>query len=455
MRVFVGHDWAEAHHDVFIVDGAGGRLAAVRVPEGVTGVARVHALIADHIEDPSEVTVATETDRGLFVGAMVAAGYRVLAVNPMSVARYRERHVTSGAKSDAGDAWVLAELARVDGHHHPPISGDTELGDAVKALARAHQSMIWSRQRHTLQLRSALREFYPAALEVFDDLASKDALAVLAIAPTPKAGRRLSSPRIVSALRRGGRQRRLDERAGEIKAALRAEHLQTAGVIADAMGATVAALVGVIAELVTQIRRLEAELADHFEQHLDAKIIRSLPGLGTILGARGSPSSGTTRTGSTAPSLARTTPPRHRSPAPQANTESCWPDTPATGVSPTPATSGPSPPSPPAPGHEPSTTTGDNPATPTTRRSAPSPTASSASSTAASATTPPTTNTPPGPTATTKPLDSYTRGMSTRPRPESQRVRPGTRRVPAESRRGPCCVVCPGAPAPGRIPPTR
>jgi hypothetical protein len=243
-------------------------------------------LVADYTDDPSEVTVATETDRGLFVGALVAAGYRVLAVNPMSVARYRERHVTSGAKSDAGDAWVLAELARVDGHHHSPISGDTGLADAVKTLARAHQTLIWSRQRHTLQLRSTLREFYPAALDAFDDLASGDALAVLAIAPTPKAARRLSTQRIVAALRRGGRQRRVDERAGEIRTAFHAEHLAAPDMVADAMGALVGALVGVIGELVTQIRRLEAELADRFEQHPDAKIIRSLPGLGMILGAR-------------------------------------------------------------------------------------------------------------------------------------------------------------------------
>jgi transposase len=286
MRVFVGHDWAEAHRDVVIVNEAGVRLAAARVPEGIEGVTRFHGLVVDHADDPSEVTVATETDRGLFVGAMVAAGYRVLAINPMSVARYRERHSTSGAKSDAGDAWVLAELARVDGHHHEPISGDTGLAEAVKTLARAHQSMIWSRKRHTNQLRSILREFYPAALDAFDNMASGDALAVLAIAPTPIAGRRLSSQRIVSALRRGGRQRRLDERAHEIRQTLRAEHLEAPDLVADAMGATVEALVSVIGELVTQIRRLEAELANRFEQHPDAKIIRSLPGLGMILGAR-------------------------------------------------------------------------------------------------------------------------------------------------------------------------
>jgi Transposase/Transposase IS116/IS110/IS902 family len=284
--VFVGHDWAEAHHDVFIEDGTGRRLAATRLPEGIEGVQRFHELVAAHVEEPGEVLVATEIDRGLFVTALVAAGYEVIAVNPLSTSRYRERLSTSGAKSDSGDARVLAELARVDGHNHRRIAGDSDLAEAVKVLARAHQTMIWTRQRHTNQIRSTLREFYPAALEAFDDLASGDALAVLAIAPTPSLGRGLSRSKIASVLRRGGRQRRVDERAAEIQAALRAEHLEAPPVLADAMGATVAALVAVTVELVTQIDRLEQQLADHFEQHPDAKIIRSLPGLGTILGAR-------------------------------------------------------------------------------------------------------------------------------------------------------------------------
>jgi len=286
MGVFVGHDWAESHHDVFVEDESGSRLAATRLGDGIEGVARLHALLADLVEDPGEVTVATETDRGLFVGALVAAGYRVLAINPMSVARYRERLSTSGAKSDQGDARVLAELARTDGHNHRPVAGDSELAEAVKVLARAHLSLIWSRQKHTNQLRSILREFYPAAVDVFESLSSSDALAILGIAPTPLMGRRLTKPRIAAALRRGGRQRRIDERAAEIHAAFRAEYLQAPGLVAEAMGATVSALVSIIAELVTQIGRLETELANRFEQHPDAEIIRSLPGLGMILGAR-------------------------------------------------------------------------------------------------------------------------------------------------------------------------
>jgi transposase len=285
-QVFVGLDWAEDHHDVFVEDDTGKRLGGGRLPEGVGGVARFHELVSGHVDEPADVVVATETDRGLFIGTLVAAGYTVLAVNPMSTSRYRERHSTSGAKSDPGDAKVLADLARTDAHNHRPVAGGSELAEAVKVLARAHHTMIWSRQRQTNQLRSALREFYPAALEAFDELAGRDALAVLAIAPTPTTGKLLSRSKIAAALHRGGRQRRIDERSVEIQTALRTAQLEAPTLVADAMGATVAALVAVIAEMQAQIDRLEAELADRFEQHPDAKIIRSLPGLGMTLGAR-------------------------------------------------------------------------------------------------------------------------------------------------------------------------
>jgi transposase len=284
--VFVGHDWAEAHHDVYVEDAQGKRLAKARLPEGVEGVARFHELVAPFVEEPSEVVIATETDRGLFIGALVATGYTVLAVNPMSTARYRERHSTSGAKSDPGDARALAELARTDRHNHRPVAGDSELAEAVKVLARAHQGLVWSRQRQLNQLRSTLREFYPAALAAFDELGSSDALAVLALAPTPALGRRLSQSKIASALRRAGRQRRIEERSVEIQQALRSPQLEAPTIISDAMGASAAALMAVIVELTTQISRLEAELVERFEQHPDAKIIRSLPGVGMIIGAR-------------------------------------------------------------------------------------------------------------------------------------------------------------------------
>ena len=284
--IFVGVDWAEAHHDVHVEDTDGARLGRARLPEGVEGIARFHDLVAPFADDPAEVVIGIETDRGLFVSALVAAGYDVYAVNPMSTSRYRDRHSAGGAKSDAGDAKVLADMVRTDRHNHRPIAGDTEGVEALKVLARAHQRMVWSRGRQTNLLRSTLREFYPAALLAFDDLSSSDALEVLRIAPTPTLGANLSLSKIAAALRRGGRQRRVDESAAKIQTALRSEQLQAPAAVATAMGATVAANVAVIAEMCAQIAQLASELEANFEQHPDAEVVRSLPGLGTVLGAR-------------------------------------------------------------------------------------------------------------------------------------------------------------------------
>ena len=284
--ICVGVDWAEAHHDVHVQDVDGKRLAGGRLPEGVDGIARVHDLVGGYAEDPTEVVIGIETDRGLFVAALVAAGYEVYAVNPMSTSRYRDRHSASGAKSDPGDAKVLADMVRTDRHNHRPIAGDSESVEAIKVLARAHQRMVWSRGRQTNLLRSTLREFYPAALVAFDDLASGDAVEVLRAAPTPTLGARLSLSKISAALRRGGRQRRVDDRAAEIQAALRSEQLHASAAVATAMAASVAASVAVIAEMTAQIARLAADLEAGFDQHPDAVVVRSLPGLGTILGAR-------------------------------------------------------------------------------------------------------------------------------------------------------------------------
>jgi hypothetical protein len=287
MTTFVGVDWAEAHHDVCVKDELGKTLVKRRIPDGIEGVRRFHELVEPFVEDPGDVWVAIETDRGLFVGAVVAAGYRVFAVNPFSASRYRDRHSSSGAKSDPGDAEVLADLVRTDAHHHRPVAGDTDLAEAVKILARAHQSMIWTKGRQVNALRSTLREYYPAALVSFGGkLDADEALEILALAPTPALGRQLSRSKIAAALRRAGRQRRIDERTSEIQAALRADELEAPALIAGAFGSSVSATARVVVELNRQIAELERNMAGHFEQHPDSKIVQSLPGLGTVLGAR-------------------------------------------------------------------------------------------------------------------------------------------------------------------------
>jgi len=284
--LFVGDDWAEDHHDVYLMNDAGDRLASRRLPEGLAGIERLHALIAEHADDPAQVVLGIETDRGLWVDALTAVGYQVFAVNPLAAARYRDRHHVSGAKSDASDAKLLADLVRTDRHNHRLVAGDSSAAEAIKVLARAHQNLIWARTRHTNGLRSALREYYPAALEAFEDLADRDALAILGRAPTPADAQRLSVSKIRAALKAAGRQRNLDTRAVQIQEMLRSQQLTAPAAVTAAFGASTRAAVGVIAELNRQISDLEAELATHFEAHPDADIYRSLPGLGVILGAR-------------------------------------------------------------------------------------------------------------------------------------------------------------------------
>jgi Transposase/Transposase IS116/IS110/IS902 family len=288
--LFVGNDWAEDHHDIELVDDDGRVLAHRRLPEGVEGLAMLHALIADHLGEhvePDQVLVGIETDRGPWPQALIAAGYLVYPINPRQVARYRERHGTAGGKSDRGDAHVLAEIVRLDRAHHRPAAGDSAVAAQVKVATRAHQNLIWMRQRSTNTLRSLLREYYPSALVVFgDDLAGRDALAVLAAAPDPDRGKKLTPARVEALLSKAGRRRYLPTRAAEIVTGLRSEQLAARAGVVTAYAASVSALVAVITELVQQTRVLEEQVSQGFGQHPDAEIYLSQPGLGPVLASR-------------------------------------------------------------------------------------------------------------------------------------------------------------------------
>lgn len=288
--LFVGDDWAEAHHDIEIENHEGRVLARRRLPEGLAGITTLHELVAEHLDpaaEPDQVLIGIETERGPWVQALLAAGYVVFAINPMRVARYRERHSTSGAKSDPADAHLLAEIVRLDRAHHRPVAGDSELAEHVKVAARAHQTMIWSRVRQANSLRSMLREYYPAALTAFGtDLAGREALTVLTVAPSPDQGRRLSQARLESLLRKAGRQRNVAATAAKIRAILAAEQLTARPAVVPAYAASASALIVVLSAMAEQTEVLARQVEQGFGQHPDAEIYLSQPGLGVILGAR-------------------------------------------------------------------------------------------------------------------------------------------------------------------------
>ena len=288
--LFVGDDWSEEHHDVEIQDEAGRKLAARRLPEGAAGIARLHELIAAHLGaggDPGQVVVAIETDRGLWVQALTAAGYQVFGLNPKQVARFKERYNLSGAKSDAADAHALADMVRAERHQLRAVAADTAGAQAIKVVARAHQTLIWERTRHTLRLRSALREFFPAALTAYAELGltAADTLELLVRAPAPAPAAKLAAAQISAALKRA-RRHDVPAKAQAIKTALRAPQLAQPAAVTAAYAAAVQATAAVLTTLNEQISRLEAQVEAHFLQHPDAETYLSQPGIGPVNGAR-------------------------------------------------------------------------------------------------------------------------------------------------------------------------
>jgi transposase len=290
MRLLLGDDWAEDHHDIEVLDAAGHRLVRARLPEGVAGIARLHAIIGELAgeaaqDEDTQVLVGIETDRGPWVAALVAAGYQVFAVNPLQAARYRERHTVSGAKSDTADAHVLADMVRTDAHQLRPVAGDSTQAEAVKVVTRTHKTLIWERTRHTQRLRHALRDYFPAAGQAFADLDAPEALELLAKAPDPASAAKLTRAQIRAALTRAHR-RDIPAKTEQILTVLRADHLGQPEVVTAAYAASVRALLAVLVVLDEQITTLQGQVAANFGRHPDVEILASQPGLGPILGAR-------------------------------------------------------------------------------------------------------------------------------------------------------------------------
>jgi transposase len=287
MRIWCGIDWSERHHDVALVDDEGVLVAKRRIPENAAGFRQLLELLAEYTEGSEQpIPVAIETAKGLLVAALRAAGYQLFPINPLAVSRYRDRHVVSRAKSDPGDALVLANILRTDSAAHRPLPEDSELAASIRVLARAQQDAVWERQQAGNKLRSLLREYYPSFLATFDNLASPDARATLAVAPTPEASARLRRTTLRAALIRGGRRRNLDHQVERILTGLRGEQFRQPALVEQAMGQQALAHLRALNTAVGNTLELEHALGEAFAQHPDAPILTSFPGLGVVLGAR-------------------------------------------------------------------------------------------------------------------------------------------------------------------------
>jgi hypothetical protein len=291
MDVFCGIDWAEDHHDIALTDRDGMLLARRRISDSAAGLAQLLALLAehgDHAGDP--VPVAIETPRGLLTACLRATGRPLYPVNPMAVARYRDRHSVAGRKSDHGDAVVLANILRTDMHAHRPLPAGTEPAQAIAVLARAQQDAVWDRTTAHNKLRSCLREYYPGFLAAFaaakGGITRPEARVILAAAPTPADAAKLTKAQLRALLKKAGRSRGIDAEAQRLHDAFGQQQMRQLPLVEQAMGRQALALLRQLDAACAAADDLQAAATESFNQHPDAGIITSFPGIGALTGAR-------------------------------------------------------------------------------------------------------------------------------------------------------------------------
>jgi len=290
MDVYCGIDWAEDHHDIALVNRDGQLLARRRISDDAAGLAQLLDLLAEHGDTAEDlIPVAIETPRGLLVACLRATG-RTVYPNPMAVARYRDRHTVSGGKSDHGDSVVLASILRTDIGFHRPLPADSELAQAIAVLARAQQDAVWDRTTAHNKLRSHLREYFPGFLAAFAEakhgILRPEARTILAAAATPGDAAKLTAAQLRALLKKAGRSRGIDAEAARLRDAFRAPQMRQLPLVEQAMGRQTLALLGQLNAACAAADDLEHAATESFNQHPDAGIITSFPGLGALTGAR-------------------------------------------------------------------------------------------------------------------------------------------------------------------------
>ena len=280
-----GVDWASDHHDVCIVDADGAVRWRKRIGHDPEGIDQLRAAIADLEPDPTQVAVAVETSHGLLVSALVEAGYVVYPINPKAAERFRDRRKPSGGKNDRLDAEVLAQAIRTDRANLRPLLPDSAVAIEIATLARDRQALVREHTRLLNKLRSALGEYFPAALTAFD-LDADSTLAFLERYPTPQAAAKLSAFQIAAFLRSRRANRDLAAKAAAAKEAFRAPALRAAPEIARAKARLVRVLCVQLQALRPELAAYEHELDRLLKTHPEGELFRSLPGLGVILASR-------------------------------------------------------------------------------------------------------------------------------------------------------------------------
>ena len=279
--IFAGLDWASRFHAVCVIDEHGRVRLQFEVEHNAAGLAAlVRRLRAAGVQ-----AIAIERPSGLIVDALVEAGFSVVPIHPNIVKATRPRYRSHGGKSDASDAYLLADLLRTDGHRFQPLRAQSDDIRALRALVRGRDDLVATRVQLANQLRSLLQSFWPGAAEVFADVDSPIALAFVQRYPTPESAVRLGPKRMAAFCAQHAYSGRRSP--DELLQRLRQSAQTILGELEiDAKGEMVLALARTLSTLVEQIRLASSRIEHHIAAIDDGRIIMSFPRAGRLCAAQ-------------------------------------------------------------------------------------------------------------------------------------------------------------------------
>jgi transposase len=283
MTYFVGLDWAAREHAVCAIDERGTVVARFTVAHSDAGMRELAARLGK-LATPPELRVAIERPSGLVVDTLVDGGFAVVPIHPNAVKASRPRYSASQGKTDLGDAYLLADLLRTDGHRFRTLAPLSDEIKALRGIVRLRDDLVGQRVAAANQLRNLLGDFWPGAAAIFADVDSPIALDFLERYPTPQSAASLGEKRLAAFTARHAYSGRRS--TGELLERLRAAPRSVAGELeSEAKGECVRALVAVLRPLVTQIATLTAAAEHAVEAHADAKVVTPLFRSGRICAA--------------------------------------------------------------------------------------------------------------------------------------------------------------------------
>lgn len=284
LRYFVGIDWASTKHDVCVLDPQGQLLGRFEIAHSAEGLAELIRRLL-RFAAAEELALALERPSGLLVDTLVEAGFPVVPIHPNALKASRPRYSTAGAKSDPGDAYILADLLRTDGHRFAPLRAPSDQTRALRAAVRTRDDLVATRVQLANQLRSLLESFWAGAAAIFAEIDSPIALAFLDSYPTPESAARLGETRLDRFLKRHAYCGRRSA-ATLLERLRRAPAGHAAELESETKGQLVRSLVAVLRPLVEQLRALEGLLAAHLAQHADGALLQSFPRTGSVNAAQ-------------------------------------------------------------------------------------------------------------------------------------------------------------------------